>query len=400
MKVAILGYGIEGKSAEQYFARKKAEIEIFDKFTEADIDGFDLGRFDLVIRTPSVRPRPGWTSATKIFFDKCPCPIIGVTGTKGKGTTASLIASILEAAGKKTYLIGNIGISPLDVLDKISKNDIVVFELSSFQLWDLEKSPHVAVLAHMDVDHLDIHRDETEYWSAKANLVRYQTKEDFIIYEKSNPISAAIAKKSPAQKLTYPTGKYRDLILSALQLPGPHNMRNAEAAILAAKCFNVTDPATIKKGLAAFTGLPHRLKFVRKVHGVEYYDDSISTTPGSTIAAITAFPTRKKILILGGSSKGADYTELAKTIKSGSIKLAILVGPESHKIRSALAGAHFDPTIQVLDTPYDMAEVVKLAAQAAENGEIVILSPAAASFDSFKNYADRGDQFIAAVEAI
>ncbi|MDL2235029.1 UDP-N-acetylmuramoyl-L-alanine--D-glutamate ligase [Christensenellaceae bacterium OttesenSCG-928-L17] len=400
MKVAILGYGLEGKSAERYYSKQNAEIEIFDEFTEADIDSFALDQFDIVVRTPSVRPRAGWTSTTEIFFDHCPCPIIGVTGTKGKGTTASIIASILTSAGKPHFLVGNIGTPALDALPNLTPEHVVVFELSSFQLWDLEKSPHIAVLTHMDIDHLDIHKDRAEYWAAKANIAKHQTTQDFLIYEQSNSISEEIATTSKAHKLTYPTEQYED-ILDALTLPGPHNRRNAEAAILAAKCLGVADGATLRNGLKSFTGLPHRLKLIREVNGVQYYDDSISTTPGSAIAAIRAFPDSPKTLILGGSSKNANFTELANAVKHGNVKKLILVGPEADKIQATLDATDSLVSVdRIEDTPYDMSFVVQLAAKDAAPGDVVLLSPAAASFDSFNNYIERGEAFIRAVEAL
>jgi len=402
MKIAVLGNGVEGKSIVKYFEGKGESVTVFDEKEGVKFEDLDFSEFDLCFRSPSIQP---WriktgkvTSATRYFFEKCPAKIIGVTGTKGKGTTCSLAASILEAAGRKVWLVGNIGMSALDVLDEISDSDVVVYELSSFQLWDMTQSPQVAVVVHMESDHLDIHKDMAEYMAAKGGIVRHQTEDDEVIYDKTNAISAEIAELSAGRKIGYPTGEFEDL-LDALVIPGEHNRLNGEAAILAAQAMGVTDAEVIRRGLSSFTGLPHRLKFVREVSGVKYYDDSISTTPGSAIAAIKAF-VEPKILILGGSSKGADFHGLAETVRDGGVKKVVLVGLEGKKIGGALAEAGYGGVIWVDEMPYDMESVVKITTDIAGAGDVVILSPACASFDSFKNYADRGDKFIAAVEAI
>jgi UDP-N-acetylmuramoylalanine--D-glutamate ligase len=403
MKIAVLGNGVEGQSIAKYFGDKGDEVEIFDEKNEGvDFGQMDFSEFDKVFRSPSVPPSKirsdKLTSATKYFFEWCPADIIGVTGTKGKGTTCSLIASILEAAGLKVWLIGNIGVPALDVLDKIGPRDIVVYEMSSFQLWDMTKSPKVAVIVHMEADHLDVHEGMDDYIDAKSNIVRYQREGNVTIYDETNEISTQIAMLSLGRKVAYPTGKLEE-ILDNLVIPGKHNRMNGEAAIRAALAVGVKNKEIIGQGLKNFTGLPHRLKCVREVNEVKYYDDSISTTPGSAIAAIRSFA-GPKILILGGSDKGSEYDELAQAVANGGVKKVILVGPEGEKIQRALINADYEKVIRVNKVPYDMAEVVKIATAIAEVGNVVVLSPACASFDSFENYSDRGDQFIAAVEAI
>jgi len=426
MKIAILGYGVEGRSAYKYLKNKNPKYEI-DVFDEREVDGaevdikqvksfldVDFGGYGVIVRSPSVKPDVilekiradkngghdfNLTSVTQMFFDFCKAQIIGVTGTKGKGTTCSLIAEILKVAGQKVWLVGNIGVAALDVLNETGPDDLVVYELSSFQLWDLKrKSPQVAVVVHMEMDHMDVHTDMEEYVGAKGNITRYQSKDDVVIYDKTNSISAEIAELSMGRRVGYPTEEFGEL-LDALVLPGEHNRMNGEAAILAARAVGVDDEGVLRQGLSSFAGLPHRLKLVREVMGVKYYDDSISTTPGSAIAAIKAFA-EPKILILGGSSKGAEFRELAEAVAGGGVKKVILVGPEGEKIEEALAEVGYDGVIRVDEVPYKIAGVVEMAKEVAEKGDVVILSPACASFDSFKNYADRGEQFIAAVEAI
>ena len=414
MKIVIAGFGVEGQSNLRYFREKFPEADFLVADEREKIDnlpenvayqtGFSgLDDADLIVRSPSLPPKKIKTSgriwsSTNEFFANCPATIIGVTGTKGKGTTCSFISSILHAAGKTVHLVGNIGVPALDILPKIEKNDIVVYELSSFQLWDLQKSPHVAVVLMIEPDHLNIHADFNDYLAAKANITKSQTADDYAVYNSQNEFSSSIADASLAQKKEYPF-VLSDDITSAIRLPGKHNIDNACAAIAAVKSIlpNVSDDE-IKKGLSEFTGLPHRLKFVAEKYGVKYYDDSISTTPGSAIAALKAFA-EPKILILGGSDKGADYSELAKEIARQNMRLIIINGANADEIREVLREEKVDCEIVQLNMA-GMEEVAKSAKNKAQSGDVVILSPAAASFDMFKSYSNRGEQFVAAVEEL
>ena len=414
MKIIITGYGVEGQSSLRYFQKEFPEASFLVADERDRVDGLpddvgyqvgfaSLNDADLIIRSPSLSPEKIKTSgkiwsATNEFFDKCPAPIIGVTGTKGKGTTCSLIAAILRQAGQTVHLVGNIGVPALDVLPKIKKTDIVVYELSSFQLWDLEKSPHIAVVLMIEPDHLNVHADFGDYLAAKRNIARFQSQEDYVIYNSQNDFSREIAASSPAQKKEYPFYITNDII-SAIRLPGKHNIDNVCAAILAAKAIqsDITNDE-IKAGLSDFTGLPHRLKFVAEKNGVKYYDDSISTTPGSAIAALKAF-TEPKILILGGSDKGADYTELAQEIARQQMRAVIVNGANDSEIIEILYKNEVSCRVVRLEMA-TMPTVVETAAHQAQSGDVVILSPAAASFDMFKSYNDRGEQFVAAVEKL
>lgn len=414
MKIVIAGFGVEGQSNLRYFREKFPEADFLVADEREKVDnlpenvayqtGFSgLENADLIVRSPSLPPKKIKTSgriwsSTNEFFANCPATIIGVTGTKGKGTTCSFISSILRVAGKTVHLVGNIGVPALDILPKIEKNDIVVYELSSFQLWDLQKSPHVAVVLMIEPDHLNVHSDFNDYLAAKANIAKFQTTDDYVVYNSQNEFSSSIADTSLAQKKEYPFALSDDII-SAIRLPGRHNVDNACAAILAVKSIlpNVSDDE-IKEGLSEFTGLPHRLKFVAEKYGVKYYDDSISTTPGSAIAALKAFA-EPKILILGGSDKGADYSELAKEIARQNVRLIIINGANADEIREVLREEKIDCEIVQLNMA-GMKEVVKSAKNKAQSGDVVILSPAAASFDMFKSYSDRGEQFVAAVEEL
>mgnify|MGYP000956885001 CR=1 FL=1 len=442
MKIAILGYGVEGKSAYNYLRQKNVEdeIEVFDQ-KNIEVDGIktvrvesfldvDYAGYGLILRSPSVAPKEilekiikdkngkqdfEFSSVTQIFFDKCPAKIIGVTGTKGKGTTCSFIAGMTreilalskENENRKVWLVGNIGVPATDILAEVKKDDIVIYEMSSFQLWDLRKSPEIAVVVHIEPDHQDVHKDMDEYLGAKANIVKWQDENGVVIYDKNNEFSSAIAEKSKGEKIDYPEGRYGDL-LDNLSIVGEHNRQNGEAAILATLAglglegeeadFSEELRNAIARGLKGFLGLPHRLKFVREVAGVKYYDDSISTTPGSTIAGIKSFD-QPKILILGGSNKGAEFDELAKIIKASNVVKTILIGVSARKIEMALENAGCEGIINLgIDT--DMNRVVELASGIAEKGDVVVLSPACASFDMFLSYSDRGEKFIEAVQKL
>lgn len=423
MKVAIAGFGVEGRASFDYWNTPENQVVIVD---ERSIEAQDLpldanvitgdaafsrlNGFDLVVRTAGLSPAKISTdgkiwSATNEFFVKCPAPIIGITGTKGKGTTSSLIASILRAAGKTVHLVGNIGQPALAQLASIAPDDIVVYEISSFQLWDLEKSPQLAVVLMIEPDHLDVHADFHDYIEAKGNITKNQLTTDRVVYFADNEYSRQIAESSVGQRLPFPSPRtawvngdyfyYQDKELCSvddLQLVGEHNLLNACAAITAVWPW-VQDGSVIAEGLRGFDGLPHRLKFVRELNGVKYYDDSIATTPGSAIAAMRAFR-EPKIIILGGSDKGADYTEVIETAKSTATEV-IAIGQTGKRIDDLCKKigviCHYEQTL---------SSAVKLARRSTEPGDVVILSPASASFDMFKNYADRGEKFIAAVNEL
>ena len=448
MKIVIAGYGVEGQSSLRYFQEKFPEASFLVADERDRVDGLPdnvgyqvgfagLNDVDLIIRSPSLSPEKIKTSgkiwsATNEFFDKCPAPIIGVTGTKGKGTTCSLIASILQQAGQTVHLVGNIGVPALDVLPKIKKTDIVVYELSSFQLWDLEKSPHIAVVLMIEPDHLNVHTDFADYLNAKKNIRRYQRLGDVCLYHPTNKYSQEVAAMPfdglldrqghamceccgddaldfaqryaiPDDDQVYVQDGYfcvqnRHICnTSHLHLPGAHNLENACAAMSAVTELPVavTDEQ-FAAGLESFTGLPHRLKFVAEKNGVRYYDDSISTTPGSAIAALKAF-TEPKLLILGGSDKGADYEKLAQEIARQQMRAVIVNGANAGKLAEILRKNKVSCQVVQLEMAA-MPTVVEAAANQAQSGDVVILSPAAASFDMFKSYNDRGEQFVAAVE--
>jgi UDP-N-acetylmuramoylalanine--D-glutamate ligase len=432
MKVAIAGHGIEGESNYAYWQKLGADITIFDEkqpsraITEdakAVIapDAFSrMNGFDLVVRTAGLNPGKITTdgkiwSSTNEFFARCPAEIIGVTGTKGKGTTSSLIAEILKAAGKTVHLLGNIGQPALDILPNITPDDLVVFELSSFQLWDLEKSPQTAVVLMIEPDHMDVHASMEEYIDAKANIGLHQSPEDVLVYHPSNEFSKQIAMRSPAQNLRrYMTPEGALLVddnkwvaiesnticeTNEIGLIGGHNLENICAAITAAWRYT-NDTAAIKKAVTSFKGLPHRLEFVREQEGVKYYNDSFSSAPGATIAAIQSF-TEPEILICGGFDRGLDYTDLAaKLAEQKNLKKIVLIGQTAEKILVSLKDAGVSDDLIDNQQPSSMQEILQISNSLAKSGDVVLLSPGCASFDMFKDFKDRGEQFMQIVRGL
>ncbi|MDR2508522.1 MAG: UDP-N-acetylmuramoyl-L-alanine--D-glutamate ligase [Candidatus Ancillula sp.] len=446
---AIIGYGAEGKAAYEYFSAKvgKDNVQIFDD-SSPDLPSISqlpslVKKGTTLVRSPGISlhnpplehlPKgANITSGTNEFFSKCPAPIIGVTGTKGKGTTSSMIASILDGIGYRVHLLGNIGVPALKVLPDIEPEDVVVYELSSFQLWDLNFSPQIAVLTVLEPDHLDVHHSYREYLDAKKNIFNHQTRTDYLVYNGDDEQVTAEVKSGVAHHVVYPQ-EYANSLDRATPLPGKHNVDNAGLAVLAvqsflhslqhvddmstsdpdytdnvadAKCvsgksvdlphFTATQEVHVRDALRMFTGLDHRLKLVGSVNGVHYYDDSIATTPGSAVAAIKSFDA-PKVLILGGKDKGGDYTTLGKELDAHRVETVIMYGENRDTIHGALEGVT-SAKLMVLDAK-SMQEIVLVAEAESKSGDVVILSPAAASFDMFKNYQERGSEFIAAVQGL
>lgn len=432
MKIAILGYGLQGQSAYEYWNRPENEITVCDQDKSLSLPqdvktqlGPDhlkhLEAFDLIVRSPVIHPEDiveenspkildKVTTVTNEFMKVCPTQnIIGVTGTKGKGTTSTLIAKMLEAAGKRVHLGGNIGIPPLDLLKGgIEPDDWVVLELANFQLIDLKISPHIGVCLMVVPEHMDWHEDVDEYIEAKQQLFAHQTIDDIAIYYAENENSAKVMSASAGHKIPYlrAPGALVDegavkiegqpiCKISELKLFGQHNIQNVCAAVTTVWQITQDTPA-MRRVLSSFTGLEHRLEFVRELDGVKYYDDSFGTTPETAIVAIEAFA-QPKIVILGGSDKGAEYENLARTIVDNEVRAAVLIGKMADKIKAALHEAGYD---EVVDGGKDMKTIVETARKAAKPGDVVLLSTACASFDMFKNYKDRGEQFKTYVQAL
>ena len=436
-KVAIAGFGIEGQSLYNYLKAFKASVWILDQNTELNVPDSaqailgghyldHLEQFDVILRSPGVHPKllqkaKLITSLTQLFFDHCPCPIIGVTGTKGKGTTATLISLMLEKSGQKVFLGGNIGKPPLDFIGQLTKNDIVVLELSSFQLINLDKSPQYAVVLMIVPEHLNYHQSVAEYSNAKSRIVLYQKSDDYAILNQDSEISRNFAKQTKAKvsffsqkektngsfirdKNIYiikddpPLDKvsnrqdHEELLCAVadVALIGRHNLDNIMAAsFMAYRAGASLD--SIRAVIKTFKGLENRLEFVREINGISFYNDSFSTTPETAIAAIDSF-SNPKILILGGASKESDYRDLAKKIGISDIRAVILIGETALEIEQNIN--KFSKKIPlIIKDLFKMRNIVKTCHKTALKGDVVLLSPGCASFGLFKNYKDRGEQF-------
>lgn len=432
MKIAILGYDVEGRASFDYFtAQGGHELTICDRNAEirvpADVDSVlgdgyldDLDRFDLLVRTAGLPPHaileknPGVadkiTTQVNEFLKVCPTGnVIGVTGTKGKGTTSTLIARMLEAAGLSVELGGNIGVPVFSLLSKLTPESWVVLELSSFQLIDLERSPHIGVCLMVVPEHLDWHLDVEDYITAKTRLFASQTSGDIAIYFAENETSERIAAAGEGLKIPYytPPGAcvedgavimdgQRICGVDELKLLGKHNWQNVCAAVTAVWQITQDLPA-LRSVLTSFSGLEHRLQLVRELHGVRYYDDSFGTAPETAMVAMKAFD-QPVIAILGGRGKGIPFDGLAGFVAGQKhIKQVITIGETGSEIAGLLRKHGYD---HVLEGGTDIDKIVKLAQEQAAPGDVVLLSPACTSFDMFKNYKQRGEHFTEAVQAL
>lgn len=423
-KILVVGFGVEGKALVDYFVEQGAIVTVADQKTHTEfgktyVDYYDkvawqlgenyldkLDCFDLIAFSPGLKypvyqkiisSGVSTTTQMRIFFDQTPTKnLIGVTGTNGKGTTCTLIYEILKQAGKQVYLIGNIGNEALPVLKLLGPDDYVVIELSSYQLRDLHKSPHIGVVHNITPDHLDIHKDFDDYVECKANIIRFQNEDDFAVLSGDYPVTRGLADITQAKVVYF---SKQDFIKTGYELKilGEHNKENA-AAVLAVTDILGIDRAVVQEAFRIFPGLPHRLQPVASLRGVKFVDDSISTSPAPVMAAIQTFA-EPKILICGGSFKSAQYEDLSQAItNNGSVKAVIPIGATGPKIKEALQLAGFKG--KILDGFTNIEQVVKAAFNEAGPGDIVLLSPGDASFDWFKNYADRGEQFAEAVRKL
>ncbi len=433
MKVAIIGFEIEGRAALRYWQNKGADITICDRDLHKVIPpGIDsqlgdnylhgLDRFDVIMRSPGIHPKiiladnPGVTDKIRTSIDEflrvCPTKhTIGVTGTKGKGTTSMLITNMLETAGKHVFLGGNFGFSPLDFLDKLTEDSWVVLELSSFMLYDITRSTHIAVCLMVHPEHLDWHGDEHDYLRSKQNLFALQKDTDVAIYYADSITSHKLASASPGDKIAYydePGAYVQDGKImidqtelcktNELKLLGKHNWQNVCAAVTA--FWQVEQmPDVIREVLTTFTGLPHRLEFVRGYEGVSYYNDSFASDPYATQAAIDAIP-GKKVLVIGGYERMLPLESLVASVHANQtdIRTIILVGSSAERVATAFKDSGY--TNFHLSPATTMPEIVSEASARAEKGDSVVLSPGFASFDMFANFEDRGLQFKEAVHKL
>ena len=394
-KVLILGIGREGLDTLSYlkkvFPKKKFAIadqkEELNSKTKKAIEGMDvfLGKdylknvkdFDVIIKSPGIpffKYKDKLTSQTELFFDNCPGEIIGVTGTKGKSTVASLIHSIL----KGSYLVGNIETPSLSFLSKAKKDDIFVYELSSHQLMNLKKSPHIAVFLNIYPEHLDYYKNFEEYFSAKKNIYKYQSESDYLIF---NP---EIEPKTKAKKIKIDVNDFAQFLKNNQQFLEITHIDNLIAVLNVAKLFNVPEKDIIKS-LNKYKRLPHRLEFVGEFKGIRFYDDSIATIPEAVVYALDSLGDDVETIILGGLDRGIKYDKLVKRIKKSNIKTIIAFPDSGEKIVKNIRSR-----IYKVD---NMKDAVDLAYKHTSKGKICLMSPASPSFNLFKDYKERGDLF-------
>lgn len=350
------------------------------------------------------------TSEMEMFFELCPCKIIAVTGSDGKTTTTTIISEFLKAQGKTVHLGGNIGRPLLPEIFDIDKDDYAVVELSSFQLISMTKSPDVAVVTNVTPNHLDVHKDMDEYIEAKRNIVKYQNKDSVTVLNYCNDITKSFSDGLCSEVRFFNADTDRDSVflkdgiitfkhnneytdvldINDIAIPGAHNVENYMTAIGAV--WGLVDIQTIRKVAREFGGVAHRAELVRTLNGVRYYNDSIASSPTRTIKGTLSLFEQKIILICGGYDKNIPYAPLGPVINE-KVKVLILIGATADKIEKAVSEAdNYNSELRIIHAG-SMDEAVSIAKAEAQNGDIVSLSPASASFDMYRDFEQRGEHF-------
>ena len=428
-KIAVLGLGVSNRPLVRLLLEYGCQVTGCDRTPREKLDpevlqleqlgcGLQLGdtylddvAADIVFRTPGMHPgNPAIeslrargaqiTSEMEIFFEVCPCTILAVTGSDGKTTTTTLISEMLKSEGKKVWLGGNIGTPLLNLVPQMNETDYAVVELSSFQLMDMRRSPHIAVITNLAPNHLDVHKDMDEYVEAKKNIYRFQGAKDILVINADNDLTKLC--KGPGETRSFSRLGQGDVCIcdgiicrkgvqvldtKDILLPGVHNVENYMTAIAAVEGLVGDD--TVRRVATTFGGVEHRIELVRIKDGVRYYNDSIASSPSRTIAGLRSF-SEKVILIAGGYDKQIPYDVLGPEI-CAHVKLLILGGATGPKIRQAVENCDGEKP-QIVDCG-DLASAVRTAVDAAEDGDVVLMSPASAAFDQFKNFMVRGAFF-------
>ncbi len=438
---SVIGIGISNRPLISFLLDNGLSVVARDKKEKSAIDGADalisrgvklcLGEHylddleeDIIFRTPGMRPdHPALISAVQhgahltseieLLFDLCPCPIFAITGSDGKTTTTTITSLLLKESGRKVWLGGNIGTPLIAEVPNMNPEDTVVLELSSFQLMTLQQSPTRAIITNLTENHLDWHTDMDEYLDAKKNIFKHQTSSDLLVLNKDNPATCAIIGQEKGKLLTFSraekvscgvyldgdtvyrsqNGKTHPILNRAdIRIPGLHNVENFMAAIALTDGL-VTDDQ-IRAVATTFPGVAHRCQFIREKDGVKYYNSSIDSTPARTTACLRAF-TQKVIVICGGYDKQLSFAPLVPLF-ADCAKGVVLCGATAKAIQTTL-----ENTPDKIDYPVcrveNLSDAVKKAQVLAEKGDIVVLSPACASFDAFKNFEERGKHFVEAV---
>lgn len=431
-KVAVLGLGVSNRPLVRLLLEFGCSVVGCDKTPRENLDAEVLQleqmgcklhvgedylegvEADVVFRTPGMHPgNPAIvalrsrgaqiTSEMEVFFEVCPCHLIAVTGSDGKTTTTTLISEMLKAAGKTVWLGGNIGTPLLPLVRKMQKEDYAVVELSSFQLMDMTRSPERALITNLAPNHLDIHKDMEEYVEAKKNIFRYQDAQGLLVLNGDNEITASFrgngttrffSRHGDAHVCLKEGVIYREgqpvLPVADILIPGVHNVENYMAAI--AMVEGLVEDDVVRQVAKTFGGVEHRIELVRVKDGVKFYNDSIASSPSRTIAGLRSFP-EKVILIAGGYDKHIPYDVLGPEI-CAHVKKLFLGGATGEKIRQAVVNCpEYNPSaLEIVDCG-SFEPAVRAAAQAAKPGDVVLMSPASAAFDQFKNFMVRGDYY-------
>ena len=422
-KIAVLGLGVSNRPLVRLLLEYGCDVIGCDRTPEESIDRevLELGcklslgehyldevQADVLFRTPGMHPdHPAIealrsrgaqvTSEMEVFFSVCPCHLIAVTGSDGKTTTTTLISEMLKKSGKTVYLGGNIGTPLLPLVRQMQPQDYAVVELSSFQLMDMHHSPARAVVTNLAPNHLDVHKDMEEYVTAKTNIFRYQGEGDLLILNADNGITDGFTGNGITRKFSRRgeahvcirdgficRGGEKVLAVEDILLPGVHNIENYMAAIAAVE--GLVSDEDIRYVARNFGGVEHRIELVRIKDGVRFYNDSIASSPSRTIAGLRSFP-EKVILIAGGYDKHIPYDDLGPEICS-HVKKLFLGGATGPQIRAAVERCGGEQP-QIYDCE-NFEDAVRRAAQAAQAGDVVLMSPASAAFDQFKNFMVRG----------
>ena len=436
-KIAVLGLGVSNRPLVRLLLEYGCDVTGCDKTTREKLDAevleleklgcklrvgegyLDGVEADALFRTPGMHPcNPAIealrsrgaevTSEMEVFFEVCPCTILAVTGSDGKTTTTTLISEMLKAAGKTVWLGGNIGTPLLPLVRQMKETDYAVVELSSFQLMDMKRSPARAVITNLAPNHLDIHKDMAEYVEAKTNIFRHQDEQGLLVLNADNAITASFRGNGTTRFFSRQKDadvcvkdgvicRHGEIVLPTadILIPGVHNVENYMAAIAAVD--GLVPDGIIRDFAREFGGVEHRIELIRTRNGVRWYNDSIASSPSRTIAGLNSFK-EKVILIAGGKDKGISYESLGPVIND-HVKLLILCGATAGVIRQSTEQAPNYGGLEIADVT-DYHEAVALADSRAEEGDVVILSPASTSFDRFANFMERGRVFKDIVNAL
>lgn len=436
-RVLILGYGREGESTYRFFEKYFPEIHpdiadlnenIREKLNNKKVNVHSgknylnfIKDYDLIIKTPGISlnhlnfefDKNTITSQTDLFLEFFHNQVIGITGTKGKSTTSSLIYHIIKLYTNDVVFVGNIGVPPFDLIEEIKPKSRIVFELSSHQLEFIHRSPHISVLLNIFQEHLDHYKNFEDYKQSKLNILKYQDKDDYFIYNADGKNSVCLVPEIKSKskrytfsmsgiqlegcfvsdkKIMFSENKINYLVYDLEQdreLKGDHNIQNIMAALCACKLLGIPDNFIVE-GINTFKGLEHRIEYVGKYRDIDFYNDSIATIPEASIEALKTLK-NVETLILGGYDRGIDYSLFAEYLAGSSLKNILFLGKAGERIYDLMKQQSYGDKNLIFSESLEKA--VRIASEKTSNNGICLLSPAAASYDSFKNFEERGEVY-------